>query len=115
MLNKLLIVDDHVPTRNWLRNELAASASQILESGDGADAVQIYAKERPDWVLMDIEMQPMNGLTAARKIRKEFPEAQIIMVSNHQLRESALNAGASEFVSKEDLWKLRQILGRSAP
>jgi two-component system, chemotaxis family, chemotaxis protein CheY len=113
MIDKLLIVDDHAPTRQWLRMSLSDIAHEICESMDGSEAVEKYAEIQPDWVLMDLEMKPMNGLIATRLIRERFPGARILMVTSHDaatLREAAMAAGAIYFLSKEDLLQVRQVL-----
>jgi two-component system, NarL family, response regulator DegU len=110
---KLLIVDDHAPTRKWLRSTVSFLAKEIWECGDGAEAVRTYTEEQPDWVLMDFEMLPMNGLTATRLIKTNFPNARILIVSNHDgngLPEAAMEAGAVQFLKKEDLWRIPEVI-----
>jgi CheY-like chemotaxis protein len=110
---KLLIVDDHTRTRQWLRSSLAGCAREISECSDGAQAVRMFTTEQPDWVLMDIEMKGMDGLTATRLILKDFPNARIVVVTSHatsRIRDAALAAGAVRLVDKEDLWQLPTIL-----
>jgi CheY-like chemotaxis protein len=112
-IHKLMIVDDHTATRQWLRSAFSTFATEICESRDGNEAVQMYYQERPDWVLMDFEMEPMNGLIATRLITQEFPEARVVVMTSHDergLREAALNAGAVRFLRKEDLWQVQQII-----
>jgi two-component system, chemotaxis family, chemotaxis protein CheY len=113
MIAKMLIVDDHAPTREWLRSRLSPLAAEIFESSDGGEAFRVYAENKPEWILMDVEMKPMNGIAATRLIKGQFPGAKIIVVSNHnepKIREAALEAGAYRFIPKEDLWQVRQIL-----
>ncbi|HYE32985.1 MAG TPA: response regulator transcription factor [Methylomirabilota bacterium] len=113
VISKLLIADDHAPTRQWLRSRLSEFAGEIHECADGADAVRQFSAHQHDWVLMDVEMLPMNGLTATDLIRKEWPEARIVVVSSHNepwMREAAMAAGAHSFVQKDDLWRIVEIL-----
>jgi CheY-like chemotaxis protein len=112
-IEKLLIVDDHGATREWLRTMLSQTAREICESRNGVEAIDTYADQRPDWVVMDMEMRPMDGLTATRKIKEQFPEARIVIVTNHQapgFEEVAFEAGATSLFPKEDLWKVHHIL-----
>lgn len=47
--------------------------SEIFECADGTEAVSACEVRQPDWVLMDVQMEPMDGLTATRKIKRFFP------------------------------------------
>ena len=85
----------------------------ILEAGSGEEAVQLFAAEHPDWVIMDVRMPGMNGLQATEAICELDPAARVIAMSQfsdaefiHQLR----HAGALEFVNKEELSRLPQII-----
>ena len=97
-------------TRFFLRD----LAIDFEECADGADALQCYEKTRPDWVLMDWEMRRMNGLAATREIIGKYPQAKILIITQHddeQLKEAAQKAGAKGFILKENLLDLRrQIL-----
>ena len=87
--------------------------TQILECSDGREAIEAYDTNLPDFVLMDINMQPLNGLTAAKEILSRHPEAKIIIVSQHQdtqTRETALSIGITAFVGKDDLTPLRDLI-----
>jgi CheY-like chemotaxis protein len=112
-IEKLLIVDDHAQTRQWLRASLSTVAREIYESTDGTEAVQAYAEQRPDCVVMDIEMRPMDGLTATRLIVEKFPDARIIIATGHateSLRAAAEAAGAVHFLAKENLWQVPRFI-----
>ena len=67
-----MIVDDHAEMRRLLRTMLGELASEFTECADGAQAVAEFARQRPDWTIMDIAMQGMNGLEATRRILKQF-------------------------------------------
>jgi CheY-like chemotaxis protein len=116
---KILIVEDNQAMRRMIRRMVTDVADQISECDDGAAACALYRQLRPDWVLMDIEMGQVNGLTATRQIIADYPEARVVMVTNYddaQLRETARVAGACEYVLKENLLALRRILlGQSDP
>ncbi len=110
---KLLIVDDHPPIRQIIRRLLSDLADEINECEDGEVAVAIFPTLMPDWVVMDVEMKKMDGLTATRQIKADFPEASIVIVTNYDdetLREAALQAGARDYVLKENLFRLRTLL-----
>ena len=108
---KFLIVDDHAAFRQTLRAFLPDST--VLECADGSQALALYAAERPDWVLMDIQMPGLDGLTATRRLKERFPVARIIIVTNHageEFRAAAREAGADGFVHKEHLEELPAMI-----
>ncbi len=78
----------------------------VHEAADGGEAVEIYERYHPDWVLMDIDMKPVDGLTASRSILGSHPDARIIIVSNYDdavFRSAAERMGTMAFVSKSHL------------
>ena len=110
---KVLIVDDNKLVRDLVRDHLPPSADQVFECADGSEALAVYKKYRPDWVLMDWEMPVTDGVTAIREIIAEFPKAHICMVTafdDADLRTEALSAGAMGFVVKDNLFELEAIL-----
>lgn len=112
---RLLIVEDNDRVREITKNLVLDFATAIYECRDGAEALSAYTEHRPDWVLMDIKMGKVDGLTATRQIKAADPEAKIVIVTNYnddEMREAARCAGASEYVTKENLIELRQILLR---
>jgi CheY-like chemotaxis protein len=110
---KLLIVEDNYQMRRLIKNLVQDLATSITECGDGREAIADYKQSQPDWVLMDIVMPGVDGLAATREIRAVYPDAKIVIVTNHndaRFRNAAREAGASFFVSKEDLQAVRAIL-----
>ena len=117
---KLMIVDDHRGMREMLKSFFCSPEDEATFCPDGVEALATYRQCRPDWVLMDLAMKELDGITATRQIRIEFPEARVIMVTEHdnpRLREMARQAGACAFVAKDNLAEARQImqLDRSGP
>lgn len=113
---KFLIVDDHAAFRQTLRAFLPDST--VLECADGREVLALYAAERPDWVLMDIQMPGLDGLTATRRLKEKFPAARIIIVTNHageEFRAAARDAGADGFVHKEHLEELPAMVQTKGP
>jgi CheY-like chemotaxis protein len=85
---------------------------EFEECADGADALDCYEKTNPDWILMDWKMKRMDGLTATRQIIAANPKAHVMMVSDYQeveLRNAAFEAGACQYVVKEDLLSILEI------
>ncbi|QQS46533.1 MAG: response regulator transcription factor [Acidobacteriota bacterium] len=110
---KILIVDDNPEVRSLLRRLLSDLAEEIVECADGREALAEYAALQPDWVLMDIEIPTVDGLTATRQVCAAWPQAKVMIVTNHDneaLRQAALTAGARGYVVKDDLYKLRLLL-----
>lgn len=110
---KLLIVEDNASVRKVIRNLVARVAGEIYECADGAGALTLFKQERPDFVLMDIQMDGMDGITATRQVKADDPTARVIIVTNYDqpdLREAAYQAGACGYVSKENLLELVRLL-----
>ncbi|HTH47800.1 MAG TPA: response regulator transcription factor [Candidatus Limnocylindria bacterium] len=107
---KFLIVDDHASMRRTLRELLTLPADDVREAVDGGQAEVVFEEQRPDWVIMDVQMHPVGGLAATRHIMARHPEARVIMISQFDdvdLRSSAREAGARAYVIKDDLLSLR--------
>src|SRR2546423_1382147 len=103
----ILIADDHAAVRRSIRALLESHAQWSVcgEAADGEEAVERAAALRPDVVLLDVSMPKMNGLEAARQIRRSVPTAQFLVLTMHgsdQLPEEARRAGAREIVMKSD-------------
>jgi two-component system response regulator DegU len=110
----LLIVDDNQAFRRMITRVVGDLADEIRECADGAQALAAYRQFHPDLVLMDIEMQGMDGITATREITTAFPEARVIIVTGHNdepLCAAAREAGACGYVLKENLLTIREMIG----
>ena len=115
---KILIADDDARMRQMLRQIVAAFASAVCEARDGAEAALLYAVERPDWVLMDLRMKPVDGLRATAEIKASFPHARIVIVSecdDEEVRAKAERMGACAYVLKENLHELVGVLSGIGP
>ena len=112
-LMKVLIVEDHPATRRIMREMIESFADEITECSDGAEALALYAATQPDWVLMDIRMKEMDGITATQQIKASYPGARIIIVTSFDvtgLRDAAFQAGACDYMLKENLSELPRRL-----
>ena len=110
---KILIADDDARMRKMVKQIVAGLASEVYEASDGGEAIAICAAERPDWVLMDFRMKPIDGLRAIAQIKARFPEVRIAIVSQYdddELRAEATRVGACAYVLKENLQELTGIL-----
>ena len=104
-----LIADDNRSVRKMAQKILTASQNTFIECTNGNEAVEKYARYRPDWVIMDIEMDFLDGIAASRKIIRSFPDANIVMLTQYNdphLKKAALEAGAKAYFLKEDMTRL---------
>lgn len=112
---KIMIVDDHQEMRRLLRGALSHLA-EIRECGNGSEAIAAFAQERPDWTVMDVAMKGIDGLEATRRIKASFPDARILVLTQHDspgVRQAARDAGASAFLSKDQLTEIERVVTRS--
>ncbi len=102
---RVLVVDDFEPFRQLVRSILVAKPElQIIgEAADGLEAVQKAVELKPDLILLDIGLPLLNGIEAARQIRKLVPRSKIIFLSQESSAEvvqEALSLSASSYVVK---------------
>lgn len=119
---KILIVEDNPLTVETLLAYLEAREFNILVANDGASAVSIVQQEKPDTILMDIQMPNMNGLEAIQHIRAlpQFTSTPIIAISALAMpgdKDKCMEAGADHYLSKpirfKDLEKLLHLIFKS--
>jgi two-component system response regulator DegU len=111
----VLVADDNPEMRRVIRQYLESlhPGLQIIECSEGGDAVFQYAHHKPELVLMDIRMEPTDGLAATASITQQHPEARVCIVTNfddQDLREAARSAGACGYVTKDRLSDLQPFL-----
>jgi DNA-binding NarL/FixJ family response regulator len=102
---RILIADDNPLVRRGVAGLLSSQedCSVCGEVGDGTSAVEKARELVPDVILLDISMPGLNGLEAASAIRREVPQAKIVILSQHDaahMLPTALNAGADACVDK---------------
>jgi CheY-like chemotaxis protein len=114
----ILVVDDQAGNREVLRVFLIWSGYNVVEAGNGLDAVNIAAKDCPDLIFMDLAMPVMDGFKAVRRLR-EFPQTRDVPIVAYTAydtaghREQALRTGFNEFLTKPiDFKKVESILDR---
>lgn len=121
---RILVADDHELFRRGLTSLLATRPEWVVcgEAVDGDDAVEKARRLKPDIAILDISMPKMNGLDAARIIRKVVPETEVLMLSQYPadvMLPVALGAGARGYVCKSnvarDLLTALQDLARRLP
>lgn len=103
-LAKILVVDDAKFMRVTLTNMLKKANHVVIgEAENGREAVELYRKLKPEIVTMDITMPEMTGLDAVKEIKKEFPDAKIVMCSSmgqQKMVMDAIEAGAKDYIVK---------------
>ncbi len=103
---RVLLADDHRIVREALRMVLATECEVIAEAADGEQAVAIAAQLKPQVVVMDVAMQGIGGLAAARRIAKETPACKVLVLSQYEDEEYVLealgDAGCAGYMVKTD-------------
>ena len=105
-VRRVLLVDDHPVVRQGIARILAAQIGDLslTEAVDGASALEELRERPPHVVLLDLLMPGEAGLSLLRKIRREFPSVNVLIVSMHpadQFAQRALQAGAAGYVAKD--------------
>ena len=101
---RLLLADDHIMVRQGLRSVLHQEGFEVVgEAADGLEAVKICETFGPDVAVLDISMPVLNGVEAARQIRKARPKTKVILLTMYtgdRFILQSLRAGASGYVLK---------------
>jgi DNA-binding NarL/FixJ family response regulator len=102
----VLLVEDHFLARIALRSVLAGH-SQICvigEAGDGEQGLAMYRALRPDVMLLDLRLPGTNGFEVLTRLRREFADARVVVLSNYQGSEDvyrAVRSGAAGYLTKD--------------
>ena len=107
---RILTVDDHPVLREGIAAILASEVDMVLvaEAGNGREGIEQFRTHRPDITLMDLQMPLMSGGEAIIAIRKEFPDARIIVLTTYSgdaQADRAIKAGAYGYLLKSMLRK----------
>jgi len=104
MTYRMLIVDDAVIVRERI-GDIAERAGWTIvgEAGNGEEALELYAREKPDLTTLDIVMPTMDGVTALKRLIEADPSARIVMISAVDQRDKlteCIQTGAIDFIVK---------------
>lgn len=101
---KILIVDDNDMMRTLLRGILRSESYEIIgEAKNGAIALDVIAKNKPDIVFLDVIMPEMDGLETLQNIKSNYPEIVVVMITGNPSKENveeSIQGGASGFIIK---------------
>jgi DNA-binding NarL/FixJ family response regulator len=108
MTIRILLADDHEIVRQGLVHILQSQTDfeVVGQAANGRQAVDLAVQLRPDVIIMDVSMPDLNGIDATHQIRKEFPEARVIVLSMHHKRQFVLDMlreGAKGYILKSDI------------
>jgi two-component system, chemotaxis family, chemotaxis protein CheY len=100
---KILVVDDSALSRKISKRILVEAGHEVDVAGDGLAALEHYALQRPDLVLLDVTMTEMNGLEVLRQLRALDAQARVVMATadvQASTRKMAADLGAMGFIAK---------------
>lgn len=119
---KILVVDDEPQIRRVLRTTLTAQGYSFVEARSGDEALEMIRDDRPDLILLDVNMPGRSGLETCREIRasSDIPIIMLTVRNTEHDKVQALDAGADDYVvkpfgSEELLARIRAALRRAAP
>ncbi|MGV9415640.1 response regulator transcription factor [Nocardia sp. NPDC003693] len=119
----VLVVEDDPSVRSTLDQLLRFEGYRVILAGDGQEALELLAADRPDLAVVDVVMPRLDGLSLCRALRRRGDRLPIlVLTARHQVgdRVAGLDAGADDYLAKpfdteELLARLRALLRRSAP
>jgi DNA-binding NarL/FixJ family response regulator len=103
---RVMLVDDHPAFRKGMAALITSEPGLevVAQTSDGSEALELYRAKKPDVVLMDLRLPGMGGVEAILAIRKEFPEARVIVLTTFDTDEDiyrAMQSGAKSFLLKD--------------
>lgn len=114
----IMVVEDYDDTRLMLRKALEVKGYRVIEAVDGWQAVQLATQERPDLILMDLNLPVLDGITATDILRgnEELNDVPVVAITAHNTADSraeAGEAGCAEYLAKPiDLDQLQSLVAR---
>ena len=114
----IMVVEDYDDTRMWLKQALEMLGYSVLEASNGQEAVDIADRERPDLILMDLDLPILDGIAATQRIRQQqhMDRVPIVAVTAYPLSYSRVKAfakGCDEYMPKPiDMSELARVVNR---
>lgn len=103
---KIILADDHEIVRKGIRLLLESEGDidVVAEASDGEEAIEMVRKYHPDMLIVDIRMPVLNGIDTTARIKKEFPEVKVLVLSMHDDEEyivKSIDNGADGYLLKD--------------
>ena len=102
-MTKILLADDEESIRNLMRMTLELDGYEVSMAEDGLKALEIFEREKPELVLLDVKMPGMSGIEVLGQIRAKAPDTEVIMITGHgdmDMAVECLRREASNFLTK---------------
>lgn len=112
---RVILADDEKHIRAMMKAVISSLNCEIVgEAADGHEAVDLYKKEKPDLLLLDVNMPQRSGIDALREIKREFPNALVIMLTSVVDMENikqCIALGAANYIRKDTpITEMKQII-----
>ncbi len=113
-MKKILLVDDEDNIRFIYEEELKEEGYEIISAANGMDALELFKQEKPDLVVLDIQMPGLNGIEVLRRMKTLDPSVPVILSSAYPEFKQDLGAWASEeyIVKSSDIQQLKDAVQR---
>jgi len=108
---KLLVIDDDVNIQRLYKEELEEEGYEVIIATSGKSGLEMFEKEKPDLVTLDILLPDIDGITLLRKMKEQRPDIPIIMSTAYDYRDDfAVWASEAYLVKSSDLTELKKII-----
>ncbi|MCQ2591443.1 MAG: response regulator transcription factor [Treponema sp.] len=109
---KILVVEDDLSTIEFLKPELEHEGFQVCTAENGRKALEVFEKENPNLILLDIMLPEINGIEVLRRIRKNSQVPVILVSARNETfdKVNGLNTGADDYISKP--FEIEELLAR---
>lgn len=81
---KILVIDDQIIIRKTLRFALEKCGYDVIDEEDGEKGIELFVKEKPEIVLVDIMLPGMNGIELLKKLKEKSAETEVIMITGNE-------------------------------